>query len=392
MWQIFSFCVALLLGASAFAADKNLGHEQKPERQIICEQLLAADLAGYYVVTDLSNQQAALIQLRPLGNSGSYTISTVRLNLNSGGLRNLEFERLPMGWLLDREEDRRVSVMIIDRSGPEMAFRFEDAQDDTSRSIIGVPSEDIDSVRGDILRPDAFELKMRNGTSRTVLFTRVNLDPALDASMGMNLKSLIASRLDTEDAGPMDYIFSVEMKRPMTNEEACKILANDNVCAFDKETKPGQLYYKFAVIQNVYHFLEDAPRWIRNWEVDRIDVMPLGAVSEGMATRLIERIKYVQAGTPPQAKSEAVPKPTSGLGLSGPAAAPESKPRSEEMKSPKLADQGSAVDLDNLRAAITGDFPVTPPAPAAGPSHVRPRAPLGPDLPKPEDKGESNKN
>ncbi|MBX3022256.1 MAG: hypothetical protein KF799_11340 [Bdellovibrionales bacterium] len=294
MLRALTLVAVITGGAPAMAIDANLTGKGTSTHQHVCEQLLNADLSGYYVASNLNNGHSSLVQLRPLGSSGSYVISTVRINLPAEGFRQLEFERLPKGWLVDPKSDRRVSVMSIDRSDSEMLIRFEDTIDSDKDMLFAKPATREPSVRGNILKPDAFQLTLRNGTETEVRFTRLDLDRAMDSSFSMPLKSFLATRLNDEDSGDGDYVFTVETKRPMTTAEACELLQSKTICSLEHDEDPDQRYYKFAVAQSAHEFLESVGTWLRNWEVTRFDIQSLRGLSDPLKRRLVQNLRSDQ--------------------------------------------------------------------------------------------------
>lgn len=327
----------------------------------LCERLLDADLSGYYVVTDQKNGHSALIQLRRLGGSAAYTVSTAKLNLAAEGFRELQPERTALGWRIDiAKPDRRVNVLSLEREGEDLAFHFEDTQDPAGETFSGLPIEDPSGVRGDILRPEAWTIHFGGALDADMRFTRVRFDRAFEVAVSQSLKSLLAERLESDGPGKVDYIIFVEMKKPMTMNEACQILGTEFTCALDTEDR-DQRYYRFAVPKTVYEFLESVGGWTRHWEITHIDMVPARVLNSSLLSRVLERRRSLTGDTSSRS-------PVSGLGgglreslrepLGGARGPTESWLRSSPASATRPAADKPAED--NAGGAPTEEKPETP--------------------------------
>lgn len=324
--SLVGFAISVL-GSPAFAVDSNftapppdLGDDQSRARLNLCEQLLNADLSGHYVATNLTTGRSALVELRPLGSSRSFAIHTLRLNLPATGFRELEFERAQPGWLIDESTGARVNILSWMRAGSELLFRFE-SSDDAEAVYLGMPLGDERSLQGDLLKPLSWTLRFRDGFESDVRFTRVVLDRAFETTASQSLKSQLATRLHDENSlGRPDSILVVEMKRPMTLEEACNVLETPAVCPLEPED-PGRdgRSYRFGVGLGVYGLLESMGHWVRHWEIVRVDILHLKLLSPDFMSRLNERIKLAASSAAqvrgPARSAEQAPRPAA---LSGP--------------------------------------------------------------------------
>lgn len=289
--------------AQGFAADQNFsaglrGGASSAARNPLCERLLDADLSGIYQVTNLKTDQATLVQLRRLGSTAAYTVSSIRMHLPADGSGRLTFERTSPGWLVgdSSHPKARANVMSLERTNTgNLAFNFEDAQDASGNVYQGTP-KDTNAVVGNQILPDSWIIHLDNEVDADIRFTRLDLNGAFDGTVTRSLKSLLAERLDNEgSAGQMDYVFVIEMKHPMTAHDASQILDTPKAVAFDARDLEAKSY-RFAVTESVHDFLEQIGPWLRRWEIHRIDVLPSRLLND-QALQGLSRSRPAAGGT-----------------------------------------------------------------------------------------------
>src|SRR5579872_2552738 len=98
--RLFIIAAVAIFGFPLLAADKNYSDFDKSTYYHACERLLDSNLSGYYVVTDTMRNFSQLIHLRRLGTTSAYVISTGKFDMRAHGIRELEFGKLPQGWLI----------------------------------------------------------------------------------------------------------------------------------------------------------------------------------------------------------------------------------------------------------------------------------------------------
>jgi hypothetical protein len=280
--------LVLLFCSTAQAADYNLTAlpSDKDLQERACARLLEGDYSGYYVVNS-SGQGSALLELRRLGNSTAYAISTARINMNLSG--KIELQRFRDGWRLEgaQEESKSVNILNLESEDGELLFRFQNPQLIDGTSHVGVST--YKQIEGDILRPDSFEMNFKNEFDATVRFTRLRLDSGFDRIASYALKSHLASRLDSDSPPKPDFVVVLEVSRPLTEEEGGRLLDLPFVSLFDLNEFQDQRDYRFAAAMTEYELLDKAAVWARQPEVRGLGVLHIRSISIELLRRVLDR-------------------------------------------------------------------------------------------------------
>jgi len=340
MFALFVFVVPI------FAADRNYTAYNESTYYHACERLLDANLTGYFIATDVTTARSEFVTLRRLGTTSAYVVASGKMDMPEEGIRELEPGRLPEGWLLGDPENhgKRVNILSIERENGAVRFNFADVADVNNFPYRAIPHEDVGLILGDILNPDGWILNMEAPYRAQYRFTRVKFDRTFEQVVSQSLKSILADRSEAGRLGTADHIVIVEMKMPLTLEEAQDVLNTDLVFPL-QEQKPGTNMptYRFAVGKNFYTLLESIGDWTRQWQVAHVDAIPGSILNPSLMERVIIGIRAGKSGT----TARTVPPPNEGLSRT---AAPPAPP--VIVGPPKPA----GPDLNALEEAITGSL------------------------------------
>jgi len=299
----------LLFTVAVFAADKNFVKEEYNQDTYhnACERLLDANLSGFFVVKNLKTNGAQLVQLKRLGNNSAYIIANAKLDLGASGIRELEFSRTNYGWYIGDEAQphKAVNVMSIQREGNGVKFTFQDVADAENFTYEANPNDQDIMAQGDILNPDELTLHFDRGMIADVHLTRVKLDRTFELIVSQSLKSLLATKVDPEnDGGWNDYVIMVEMKMPLTVDEAEDVLGTKVIYPI-ATTSGNEPAYRYAVPKSLFGLLESVGKWIRKSQIAHIDAVPASILDRNLVQKLANQVKRAAQNPPPAKGQEA---------------------------------------------------------------------------------------
>jgi hypothetical protein len=320
LFVVFAVSVFVL---PLFAADKNFIDYDENTYYHACERLMDANLSGYFVVTDVGANRSQFVSLNRLGASSAYVLATAKMDMRAQGIRELTFGRMPDGWLIadPYSPQKRVNVMSIERHESTVRFKFADVADVNQFEYHAVPHEDVGTIVGDILSPDGWILNMEAPYSAQYRFTRVKLDRTFEQVVSQSLKSLLADRSEAGRLGNGDHIITVEMKMPLTLDEASRLLGTEVVYPIQDRPGANTPSYRFAVANNLFSFLESIGRWTRLWQIAHIDAVPGSMLNKDLVDRIVSVVQASERSTEteaqvtvPKAKLQALENAITGTG------------------------------------------------------------------------------
>jgi hypothetical protein len=83
----------------------------------------------------------------------------------------------------------------------------------------------------------------------------------------------------------------------MKLSEACRLLNTETVCSLDWEEHDDP-YYRFIVPRGLYSLLEDIGTWMRNPDIERVEVFPNQIFNPRVAQRVTDRIRSTAVASP----------------------------------------------------------------------------------------------